>query len=64
MNEAHYTSISSHQNKWLRCNDNAIHFERWSRGGKNVYNIYNYNIIIIMKKKIEYDLKKKHIQYI
>lgn len=52
MNEAHYTSIISHQNKWLRCNDTVIHFERWPRGGKNVY-------IIIMEKKIEYELKKK-----
>lgn len=40
----HVLSIS-HQNKWLQCNDTAIHFERWPRGGKNVY-------IIIMEKKL------------
>jgi hypothetical protein len=59
MNEAHYTSIISHQNKWLRCNDTTIHFERWPRRGKNVYIIImEKKLNMIKKKKIEYEFKK------
>lgn len=44
MTEAHYTAIIKHQNKWVRCNDTFVQFERWPRGAKDVY-------IIIMEKK-------------
>jgi len=44
MTEAHYTAIIKHQNKWVRCNDTSVQFERWPRGAKDVY-------IIIMEKK-------------
>jgi len=37
MASAHYTCIIRFHNKWVRCNDSNIYYDRWPRGAKDVY---------------------------
>lgn len=43
MTEGYYTNLIRHQNNWVRCNDTQIKYERWPRGGEDIY-------IILMEK--------------
>lgn len=46
MIEAHYESKTNYQNKWVKCYDTSVNFERWPRGAKDVY-------IIVLETKLK-----------